>query len=158
MIQLRIPEVRSGVRSTLLVCAAILPGLSACSHNASPSSDSGDIVIGSGSDSEVLPGNGAENSSTAARFGVPPGHLPPVGQCRVWMPGEPPGQQGKKYPVGQCSNLRRSIPVGGWLIYRPTDSEREVRVWEYGSNLEVLSERVYDTITGELLRHITPPS
>ena len=25
--------------------------------------------------------------------GIPPGHLPPPGQCRVWIDGRPPGQQ-----------------------------------------------------------------
>ena len=25
--------------------------------------------------------------------GIPPGHLPPAGQCRVWVEGTPPGQQ-----------------------------------------------------------------
>src|SRR5688500_11218832 len=25
--------------------------------------------------------------------GIPPGHLPPPGQCRVWRDGVPPGQQ-----------------------------------------------------------------
>jgi len=73
------------------------------------------------------------------------------------MPGEPPGQQKKKYPVGQCSTLSWSIPAGGWLIYRPTDSKREIRVWEYGSDRQVLAERVYDSVTGELLRHVKPP-
>jgi hypothetical protein len=30
-------------------------------------------------------------------------------------------------------------------------------VWEYGSDLQVMAERVYDSVTGELLRHVTPP-
>ena len=157
MYQRRIPEVRRAVQATLAVALALLLGPTACSQNASPGSDSREPVIGSSTGSVVVAGNGNEGSSTAARFGVPPGHLPPVGQCRVWMPGEPPGQQKKKYPVGQCSILRQSIPAGGWLIYRPTDSKREIRVWEYGSGLEVLAERVYDSVTGELLRYITPP-
>ncbi len=135
MTMLRNPEVRSSYFPTLVVGLALTFGLTACSRA----------------------GNSNENASTAARFGVPPGHLPPAGQCRVWMPGVPPGQQKKKYPVGQCSTLSRSIPAGGWLIYRPADSKREIRVWEYGSDLQVLAERVYDSVTGELLRHVTPP-
>jgi hypothetical protein len=157
MYQRRIPEVRRAVQVILAVGLALFLGPTACSQNASPGSDSREPVIGTGSSSVMLPGDSAENTSTAARFGVPPGHLPPAGQCRVWMPGEPPGQQKKKYPVGQCSTLRQSIPAGGWLIYRPTDSKREVLVWEYGPGLEVLAERVYDSVTGELLRYITPP-
>lgn len=156
MNQLHIREACSTLGPMLMVGLGLMLGSTACSQNAAPSGGSGDSIFGSGSSSVVVPANANDNASTTARFGVPPGHLPPVGQCRVWMPGEPPGQQGKKYPVGQCSVLRRSIPAGGWLIYRPTDSKREVRVWEYGSNLEVLAERVYDSVTGELLRYATP--
>src|SRR5688500_13032317 len=25
---------------------------------------------------------------------IPPGHLPPPGQCKIWYPAKPPGQQG----------------------------------------------------------------
>lgn len=157
MYQLRIPEARRVFRAYLFVGLVLILGPTACSQNAPPGSDSKDPVIGAGSSSVVLPGDNDEKTSTAARFGVPPGHLPPAGQCRVWMPGEPPGQQKKRYPVGRCSELSRSIPDGAWLIYRPTDSRREVRVWEYGSDRNVLSERVYDSVTGELLRQITPP-
>src|SRR5207249_9008254 len=31
--------------------------------------------------------------STAATLGVPPGHLPKPGECRVWIPRVPPGRQ-----------------------------------------------------------------
>jgi len=157
MYHLRIPEMCRTFRAVLFVGVVLMIGPTACSHNAPPGSDSQEPVDDVGTSSVVLPGDSDEKTSTAARFGVPPGHLPPVGQCRVWMPGEPPGQQKKKYPVGRCSDLSRSIPEGAWLIYRPTDSKREVRVWEYGSDRKVLSERVYDSVTGELLRQITPP-
>jgi hypothetical protein len=30
---------------------------------------------------------------------IPPGHLPPPGECRVWLPGLPPGHQP---PPGRC--------------------------------------------------------
>ena len=33
------------------------------------------------------------SASTAARLGIPPGHLPEPGSCRVWVPGRAPGQQ-----------------------------------------------------------------
>ncbi len=157
MPMLRNSEVRSSYFTTLVVGLALTVGLTACSRNSSPDGDLRGSIFGSDSTAVVSAGDSNENASTAARFGVPPGHLPPAGQCRVWMPGEPPGQQEKEYPVGQCSTLSRTIPSGGWLIYRPTDSNREIRVWEYGSDHNVLAERVYDSITGELLRHVTPP-
>lgn len=44
---------------------------------------------------------------------IPPGHMPPPGQCRIWMPGIPPGQQP---PPGNCWDLERQVPPGAWLI------------------------------------------
>ncbi len=33
--------------------------------------------------------------STAATLGIPPGQLPPIGQCRIWIPGRPAGRQAR---------------------------------------------------------------
>jgi len=99
-----------------------------------------------------------EGQSTAAQYNIPPGHLPPPGMCRVWVPGEPPGQQEKEHPVGRCSTLRASIPAGAWLVYRPTDDRKHVRVWQYGEDRRVLAQRIYDIATGELIRHVAPAS
>ena len=104
------------------------------------------------------PSAGEGNRSTAARYDIPPGFLPPPGQCRVWEPGEPPGQQKDRYPVGRCSELREAIPEGAWLVYRPTDDAKHVRVWLYGSERQVLQQRIYDIETGELIRHVAPVS
>lgn len=46
-------------------------------------------------------------------FEVPPGHLPPPGQCRVWYPDRPPGQQP---PPGDCHALRYQVPSGAHLV------------------------------------------
>ena len=46
----------------------------------------------------------------AKDFGVPPGHMPPPGQCRVWYPDRPPGQQP---PPSSCGV---SPPRGAVLI------------------------------------------
>ncbi len=43
---------------------------------------------------------------------IPNGHLPPPGACRVWFPGEPPGQQP---PPGPCDG---EVPPGAVLIRR----------------------------------------
>lgn len=37
-------------------------------------------------------GKGNDASKQTAQ-GIPPGHLPPPGECRVWIDGRPPGQQ-----------------------------------------------------------------
>jgi hypothetical protein len=39
--------------------------------------------------------------------------MPPPGQCRVWYPGQPPGQQP---PPGDCKVLRHHMPAGTWLV------------------------------------------
>jgi hypothetical protein len=44
---------------------------------------------------------------------LPPGHYPPEGQCRVWIHGEPPGQQAKAAP---CEALG-PIPAGAFILF-----------------------------------------
>jgi hypothetical protein len=47
--------------------------------------------------------------------GVPPGHLPPPGQCRVWIDGRPPGQQP---PPTDCATARaQAARYGGRVVY-----------------------------------------
>lgn len=48
-----------------------------------------------------------------ARSGIPQGHMPSSGQCRVWYPGRPPGHQP---PPGNCRVLRHRMPAGTWLV------------------------------------------
>lgn len=109
---------------------------------------SGD-VIASAADADGDEGR----KSTAATLGIPPGHLPPPGQCKVWMPGEPPGQQKKKFKSGDCASVQRQVPPGGWLVYRPNEDKKEVRVSVYGSSRpEVVAVRFFDIATGALLR------
>jgi hypothetical protein len=44
---------------------------------------------------------------------IPPGHLPPPGECRIWFPGRAPGHQP---PPGPCSELRHRVPAGAILV------------------------------------------
>ena|SRR3712207_5757393 len=46
---------------------------------------------------------------------VPPGHLPPPGQCRIWFPGRPPGHQP---PPTSCATAMKNAPLGAWVITR----------------------------------------
>lgn len=97
----------------------------------------------------------SEGPSTAARLGIPPGHLPPPGACRVWVPGKPPGHQAKP---GPCAALLRSAPPGSWLVYRPTQDRKVVHVREIDSRRSgsVVRVRVFDVTTGVALREETP--
>lgn len=48
-----------------------------------------------------------------ASLGIPKGHLPPPGSCKIWYPGRPPGQQP---PPQSCANALRNAPLGAWVI------------------------------------------
>ena len=96
--------------------------------------------------------NASENASVAAQLGIPPGHLPPPGLCKVWIPGDPPGKQKKKYAAGECDTVRSQVPAGGWLVYRPGEDKKQVIVREYGSADVIIWQAVYDVVTGVLLR------
>jgi hypothetical protein len=43
---------------------------------------------------------------------VPPGHLPPPGECRIWFPDRRAGHQP---PPGACRELSRKVPRGAVL-------------------------------------------
>lgn len=52
-----------------------------------------------------------QNRGSAAQ--VPPGHMPPPGECRIWFHDREPGQQP---PPGNCRKLRKQVPPGASLI------------------------------------------
>ena len=135
----------------------VVVGLAGCSGRNT------DVQSGPGPQAKSIPGAGdygseperknesvSENASVAAKFGIPPGHLPAPGQCRVWMPGEPPGKQ-KKNAQGDCSWVASQVPPGGWLVWRPGVDRKEVVVREYGASSTLLWTRVYDVVSGALL-------
>jgi hypothetical protein len=44
---------------------------------------------------------------------IPPGHLPPPGECELWHPGDPPGHQP---PPAPCAYLKETAPPGVVVI------------------------------------------
>ena len=56
---------------------------------------------------------GGPSHYAAENVEIPPGHMPPPGECRIWFPGRPPGQQP---PPGPCSELRHQVPAGAILV------------------------------------------
>ena len=89
--------------------------------------------------------------STAATLGIPPGHLPPPGMCRVWLPGEPPGHQPKSR---SCSNIERTAPAGSYIVERPGKEKKivHVRVMDERRPGVVVRMRVYEIRDGKLVR------
>lgn len=88
-------------------------------------------------------------------LGIPPGHLPPPGQCRLWFPGRPPGHQPR---AGTCRNVMHDAPAGAWVLYRPDRDRRVVhtRVIDTRRPGVVVSIRVYDANSGAYL-HVENP-
>ena len=89
--------------------------------------------------------------SIAATLGIPPGHLPPPGQCRIWVPGEAPGHQQR---ARSCAHIERIAPAGGWILYRPSEDRKvvHVRVVDESRPGVVVHLRVYDVKRGTLIR------
>ena len=61
--------------------------------------------------------------------GVPPGHYPPPGECRLWYAGRPPGHQP---PPVRCERLKGSVPRGAFVLYngRAWDGDYDWRIRE----------------------------
>jgi hypothetical protein len=91
------------------------------------------------------------------RLGIPPGHLPPPGQCRVWYAGVPPGRQP---PPGSCRRLANELPAGAWLIQRSQDRPGQVRVSEchHSKPSVIVAVRIYEVGSGKLVREETDSS
>jgi hypothetical protein len=86
-----------------------------------------------------------------ASLGVPPGHLPPPGMCRVWVPGRPPGHQPRPR---DCAGIDELAPAGAWVLYRPSKDRRivKVRVVDERRAGIVVRVRVFDAGDGHFLR------
>ena len=73
---------------------------------------------------------------------IPAGHLPPPGECRIWLPAQPPGQQP---PLGPCAELATEVPLGGWLIHRTTPDAVVVSAYSTGIDNLVGEAAYYET-------------
>lgn len=68
------------------------------------------IVVGD--DRDRNRGRGGDDDG--GRLGVPRGHYPPPGECRIWYPGTPRGQQP---PPARCDRLVGRVPFGAFILY-----------------------------------------
>lgn len=101
--------------------------------------------------------SGGTRPSTAATLGVPPGHLPDPGECRVWIPGDPPGQQAKP-KSRSCGGIAALAPAGSWIIYRPGDDRKHVHVRQVDPQRAgvVIRIQVFELATNRLVREEKP--
>lgn len=81
---------------------------------------------------------------------IPDGHLPPPGECRIWYPDRPAGQQP---PPFKCGQGRPRVEPGGWLI-SPGQRREEVEAVVYDSQRPgvVIDVGIFDARTGAMIR------
>ena len=86
-----------------------------------------------------------------------PAHLPDPGECRIWIPGTPPGQQPRSRSR-PCAGIAAYAPAGSWIVYRPTDDRRlvHVRLVDDRRAGYVIRIRIFDIATERLLREEMP--
>jgi hypothetical protein len=101
------------------------------------------------------PATRAGAANTAVMLGVPPGHLPPPGQCRIWVPGRPPGQQAR---ARSCDGIVAAAPAGAIILYRPGRDRKLVRVRYVDDRRAgvVVRIRIFEAETGKFLREEKP--
>lgn len=90
-------------------------------------------------------------------FKIPPGHLPEIGECRVWIERLPPGQQPRP-KSRSCEGIASVAPAGSWILYRPSDDRSviHVRLIDERRAGVVIRIRIFDLDTKRLLREENP--
>lgn len=73
----------------------------------------------------AMPPNAAAQGRRDSQ-GIPPGHLPPPGECRVWYDGRPPGQQPPPTDCRTAEHIARRDPYAR-VVY---GDYRDGRGWE----------------------------
>jgi len=83
--------------------------------------------------------------------------LPELGQCRVWIPGVPPGRQAKP-KSRSCDGITGVAPAGSWILYRPAGDQKvvHVRVVDERRGGVVIRVRIFDIDSKRLVREENP--
>lgn len=104
------------MRQVILLLGAVLV-VGGCSTRTGgglpvPGSPEGGVVIVE--DEGASSRDGGAGAILGRSAGVPAGHYPPPGECRIWYPSREPGQQ----PVpGRCDTMVGRVPFGAFLLY-----------------------------------------
>lgn len=88
--------------------------------------------------------------STAATLDIPPGHLPDAGECRIWIPGTPPGRQDR---ARSCDGVLDHAPPGSMVLEGLPDGKQHVRVMYIGERAgEVTRVLIFEKQTGKYVK------
>ncbi|HEX9703981.1 MAG TPA: hypothetical protein VGA20_01890 [Gemmatimonadales bacterium] len=95
--------------------------------------------------------------STAVTLGIPPGHLPRPGECKIWIPGTPPGRQPYRRSR-PCAGIAQVAPPGSWIVYRPTRDKRHVYVRHVDQRRAgvIILVRMFEWESGRYVRDARP--
>ncbi|MCZ6918229.1 MAG: hypothetical protein O7I93_15755 [Gemmatimonadetes bacterium] len=87
------------------------------------------------------------------RLGVPRGHLPSSGMCRVWLEDVAPGRQARQE---SCPGILADAPAGSWILYRPAHLRHHIRVRYVHQRRSgrIVAVRVYDAQSGRYLQDL----
>ncbi len=78
-------------------------------------------------------------------YGIPKGHLPPPGHCRIWYPNRPAGHQP---PPQRCPIAVRQIPLGAYVVSRVEGDNKRALVHVYsGQKPGVVVDTRYYNVT-----------
>ncbi|NIP42106.1 MAG: hypothetical protein GWN61_06990 [candidate division Zixibacteria bacterium] len=138
-----ISKISYSIAGKVIICLAMLFVFASCS-----------VVYRSG----VPDAEPRQEPAPAPKYkhlGIPPGHLPPPGACRIWIPGKPPGHQP---PPGNCSELQLQVPKGAWLVYRDAGNPDRVEVFVYDEKRPsiVVVIRHFEAASGRFLSETQP--
>ena len=100
----------------IMICALVLLTTGCATSNpgrSNPGSRESNVVL--------VTARGAGARAPRGLSGVPPGHHPPPGECRIWYSGRPPGRQPRAVP---CRSLYGRVPPGAFILFggKPWDS------------------------------------
>jgi len=117
----------------LLVIAAVLGSCTVIVRNDKPANEEVVIV--------------KEKKGRSKSLGIPPGHLPAPGLCRIWIPGRPAGHQPR---AGNCHSVMKKVQPGCWLLSRSKYDPKHIQVTVFDDYdaTEVIIVRYYIAETG----------